>query len=82
MRSGRFLITLLVFLGGPLARAAADGSVTGELTYSQDIAQEKAPAAASDQAHPPQLSGTVGTCLARLLPVLASWFGARTGLDK
>jgi hypothetical protein len=56
MKSCWVFITLLLFLGGPLARAATDGSVIGELTDSQNNNQEKTPVATSDEA---QLSGTV-----------------------
>ena len=52
-------ITLLLFLPGPRARGATDGSVTGELTDSQDNSHEKAPVSTSDKAYSPQLSGTV-----------------------
>jgi hypothetical protein len=52
---------LIVFLCAATARAANSGRVDGQLNEPQDLvaSQEKAPVNISDEAYPPELSGTV-----------------------
>jgi Carboxypeptidase regulatory-like domain len=52
---------LIVFVCAATARAANSGRVDGQLNEPQDLvaSQEKAPVNISDEAYPPELSGTV-----------------------